>query len=218
MATMKKSQIGLLTVLNLLLVPIWIINVLGGIGSCIWLIVLRDWWEILAGVALMVASGLGVSIALMPSLLLSAPAAMAIEKGRRALGAFFASLGLFYVTSVVATWCLWVMWTFMGLATKSSLVPMLMWSYEVALAPWVWLAQKDQQAGGNEYSILTVLGAEVSYCTAIVISLLGASFRTVGVTFVAVMAATAFLEAFTAFSAALASPSAYADSDDEIGP
>ena len=200
MAISEKMQTGFIATFTALTVPIMILNLLGGIIAGIWLAILGEWGEIFRGILFMVVSGFAISIALMPSLLFAAPAAMAIEKGKKLLGMFFGSLSVLYTVALMTVWCIWIMWLFVSSATDSSLIPLLIWSYGVALAPWMWLAQKDQQGGGgNEYSMFTIFFAQVSYILAMVMFFLGATLGTIAVMFGAIMLLGAILQVSIAF-------------------
>jgi len=176
-----------------------ILNLLGGIVSGIWLAVLGEWGEIFRGILFFFISGFAISFALMPSLLFAAPAAMAIERGKRVLGVFFGSLSVFYTVGLMTVWCLWVLWLFTSSATENSLIPLLVWSYGVALGPWMWLASKDQQGGGNEFSMMTTFFAQVAYILAMVMFFLGATLGTINITFGVIMAIGALIQIFIAF-------------------
>lgn len=200
MAISEKMQTGFVATLTALTVPIMILNLLGGIISGIWLAILGEWGEIFRGILFMVVSGFAISIALMPSLLFAAPAAMAIEKGKKLLGMFFGSLSVLYTIALMTIWCIWIMWLFVSSATDSSLIPLLIWSYGVALAPWMWLAQKDQQGGGgNEYSMFTIFFAQISYILGMILFFLGATLGTIAVIFGAIMLAGGILQVIIAF-------------------
>ena len=85
MTISEKFQTGFVASLTTLSVPIMFLNLLGGIISGIWLVILGEWSEIFRGILFMVVSGFVISIALMPSLLFAAPAALAIQKGKKLL-------------------------------------------------------------------------------------------------------------------------------------
>ena len=199
MAIPEKIQTGFVASLTALTVPIMILNLLGGIISGIWLVILGEWGEIVRGIIFMIISSFAISFALMPGLLFSAPAAMAMEKRRKSLGIFFGSLSVLYTVSLITVWCLWIMWLFVSSATESSLIPLLIWSYGVALAPWMWLAQNDQQDGGNEFSIFTTFFAQISYILAMVMFFLGAMLGTIAIVFGVIMLTGAILQMFIAF-------------------
>jgi len=199
MAISEKMQTGFVATLTALSVPIMILNLLGGIISGIWLAILGEWGEIFRGILFMVVSSFAISIALMPSLLFAAPAAMAIEKGKKLLGMFFGSLSILYTIVLITVWCVWIMWLFVSSATDSSLIPLLIWSYGVALAPWMFLAQKDQQGGGNEYSIFTTFFAQISYILGMILFFLGATLGTIAVIFGIIMLIGGTLQVIIAF-------------------
>ena len=199
MAISEKLQTGFVASLTALSVPIMLLNLLGGIVSGIWLAILGEWNEIFRGILFMVVSGFAISIALMPSLLFAAPAAMAIQKGKKLLGIFFGSLSVLYTFVLMTIWCVWIMWLFGSSANDRSLIPLLIWSYGVALAPWMWLAQKDQQGGGNEYSLFTIFFAQVSYIFTMVMFFFGAPIGAITITFGAIMLVGSILQVVFAF-------------------
>lgn len=199
MAISEKLQSGFLATLTGLSVPIQILNMLGGIISGLWLAILGEWGEIIRGIIFIMISGFGISIVLMPSLLFVGPAAMAIEKGKKLLGMFFGFLSVLYTVALMTVWCIWIMWLFISSATENSLIPMLIWSYGVALAPWMWLAQKDQQGRGNEFSIFTTFFAQISYILAMFMFFFGATLGTITITFGTIMLVGAILQILFAF-------------------
>lgn len=196
---LDKLQLGFLTIVEKLSTPIIILNTFGGIFSGIWLAILGEWGMIVRGIIFIVISSFGISIALMPSLLFVGPAAIAMEKGKKFLARLFGLLNLLYTVFLVAVWCLGIMWIFISSARIVSFIPTLIWSYGVALAPWMWLAQKDQQAGGNEYSMLTVFFAQISYIIAMIMLFFGATFGMVIIVFLIMMLICVVLQALTVF-------------------
>ncbi len=199
MAISEKIQNSFVATFTALTVPIMILNLLGGIISGIWLAILGEWGEIFRGILFMVVAGFAISIALMPSLLFAAPAAMAIEKGKKLLGMFLGSLSVLYTVALMTIWCIWIMWLFVSSATESSLIPLLIWSYGVALAPWMWLAQKDQQGSGNEFSLFSIFFAQISYTLGMILFFFGATLGTIAVIFGTIMLIGATLQVIIAF-------------------
>lgn len=195
----EKIQNSFVATFTALTVPIMVLNLLGGIISGIWLAILGEWGEIFRGVLFMVVARFAISIALMPSLLFAAPGAMAIEKGKKLLGMFFGSLSVLYTFALMTIWCIWIMWLFVSSANESSLIPLLIWSYGVALAPWMWLAQKDQQGGENEFSMFSIFFAQVSYILGMILFFVGETLGTIAVIFGAIMLAGATLHVIIAF-------------------
>lgn len=199
MAISKKLQTGFITTFKALTIPIMTLNLLGGIISGIWLAILGGWGDIFRGISFAFISTFAISIALMPSILLIAPMAIAMEKGRKKLGTFFGSLGILYVVILITIWCIWIMWLFTSSANNDSLIPLLVWSYGVALSPWMWLAQKDQQGGGNEFSMLSLFFAQISYILGMILFFLGINILIITVVFSAIMLVGALLQILIAF-------------------
>jgi len=210
MAISEKIQNGFVATLTALTVPIMILNLLGGIISGIWLAILGEWGQIFRGILLMVVSNYAISFVLLPSLLLFAtPAAIAIEKGKKIWGMFFGYLNVLYTVVLLTVWCIWVMYLFVSSANDSSFIPLLIWSYGVALTPWMWLAQKDQQAGGNEFSMFSIFLAQVSYILGMILLFFGATLGTITIIFGAIMLIGMTLLVFIAFASDLAKSNQY---------
>jgi len=199
MSVSEKLQTGAIATITALTVPIMLLNLLGGIVSGIWLAILGEWGEIFRGILFMVVAGFAISIALMPSLLFAAPAAMAMERGKKFIGALLGSLSVLYTVALITVWCIWVMWLFVSSATESSLIPLLVWSYGVALGPWMWLAQKDQQGGRNEFSTLTTFFAQAAYILGMIMFFFGATLGTIAILFGIIMLTGAILQMIIAF-------------------
>ena len=164
-----KAILMLFTVLG---IPLAILNVLGGVVSGIWLAILGEWGSIGYGVLAMVFSGFVLGIALMPSLLFAAPGAYFAEKGIVWLFYIFAFLSSIYVVALMAAWCGAVLYFFAIRATSDTWLPILIWSYGVALGPWQWMAQKDAQGGGGEASMASTFFAQVGYVVMILMAIL----------------------------------------------
>ncbi len=150
--------------------PIVLLNLLGGIVSGIWLAIFGQWGSIGVGVLIIVVGGVGISLALMPStVLFDAPAAHFENRGRRSAAYFFAFLSVLYTYVVMTVWCVCVLVYFVNRAEARSLIPTVVWSYGVAMAPWSWLAQKDQ---GNWASGVSTFFGEVGYIVMMLMVLL----------------------------------------------
>lgn len=199
MKFLQKTTTALIASFRALSIPIAILNIFGGIISGVWLGILGEWSPIVSGIVLTVFSGLIISVALMPGMLFAGPGMMFIQKGKRIIGAFFGFLSVLYTIGLLTIWCLYILNKFMLLADSSSLIPMLIWSYGIAMAPWVFLAQKDQQGGGNEWSIFTTFFAEISYIVAMIMFYFDASFVSIAITFGAIMLVNGLIETTIVF-------------------
>jgi hypothetical protein len=145
------------------MIPLMLLNFFGGIGSGIWLGILGEWWAIGYGLAAFLGAHFALSLVLMPGLLFSAPAMALLSKGKVFLAVPFILLGQFYTYAVICIWCMGVLIFFVSKATNISFWPLLIWSYGVALGPWMYLAQKDAQAGTGEGSGMTTFFAQIAY-------------------------------------------------------
>jgi len=190
------SIIGLIGVLSPFL---FAINMFGGIVSGIWLAILGEWRVVVIGIVYCFFSSFFITFALMPGLLLSTPAMFFIEKGKKIIGAFFGALSIIYTIGLLIIWCLYVLVEFTQLVDSRALIPALVWSYGVAMTPWMYLAQKDQQAG-NDHATYTTFFAEVSYIIAIFMFYFGAALLSILIVFSAIMFSSAAFHFFLALA------------------
>lgn len=97
----------------------------------------------------------------------------------------------------MAGWGVAVLWVFASRATTDSVFPILIWSYGVATGPWSFLASKDQQAGGNEYSVMALFFLQVGYVIAAVLVVVVRTFPPAILALVAAMTVNWILQVLT---------------------
>lgn len=152
-----------------------ILNALGGIVSGIWLTLIGQCWALGVGLVCLFVSHFLVGILLMPSLLFDVPAATLFERGKQGVATVLAGVSNLYTAGLIAVWGIGVLYFFASRATADSVIPLLIWSYGVAIGPWSFLASKDLQAGGNECSAMATFFLQVGYVVAIVLVLVSRS-------------------------------------------
>lgn len=185
--------------LSVLLVPLGIINMFGGIISGIWLAILGEWSLIGSGILALLVSGMGLGLAMAPGLVFSGPAIVMLEKGNKIGGYLFGLLSTIYTVGILTAWCIFVLVYFTKRANADSIIPVLLWSYGIATSPIIWLAQKDLQSG-NEYAMITTFFVEVAYIlTILAILFVGVSLLNVLVLFGVVMSIGLIVQFSTAY-------------------
>ena len=152
------------TIINILAALLVFLNLFGGIVSGIWLVILGEWETVGIGVLAMVLSVPILGIAGQLSLPLTAAASYFYEKGFSILVGFFLFLSNIYVIALIFVWCVGVYIYFGSRAVDAgSFLPTVIWSYGVALAPWVYMAKQEVQGGTGEGSALITLFAQIGY-------------------------------------------------------
>jgi len=160
------------TLISVLLVPIFVLNILGDIVAGIWLAILRDWEALWIGILAIFASHFPLSLLLMVGMLFALPAQYFIKKKNKSGILVCSFFSLSYTLALITIWSLMVLWFFISSATSQNIIPRLLWSYGTAMSPWMFFAQKDQQGeDGNEYSMISLLFAEVAYISAMIMIL-----------------------------------------------
>jgi hypothetical protein len=146
-------------IFSLLVVPIAILNFGGGILGGIWLAVLGEWSLIGIGLAATIASTMLLSLMLMPGLLFSAPAALALEKGHYFIGILLGAVSALWTYIVIVAWCVLAFGFVVYQHHSGSIWPYLLWAYSVSTGPWTYMAQQEARADPNSFSPLTAFFA-----------------------------------------------------------
>jgi len=155
------------TLISVLLVPIFVLNILGDIVAGIWLVTLRDWEALWVGILAIFASHFPLSLFLMVGMIFILPAQYFIKKNNKSGILVCSFFSISYTLTLITIWSVMILWFFISSATSQNIIPRLIWSYGTAMSPWMFFAQKDQQGGdGNEYSLISLLFAEVAYISA----------------------------------------------------
>lgn len=157
--------------LLILAIPFTVLNLLSGIVSGIWLIFLGEWSMVGIGILSMLVSGMVLGFVMLPGLIFDAPAIYLTNKGYKLSGYFFGFLSILYTICVLTIWCILVLVYHTKQAEQNSIIPILFWSYNVAIVPIAWLAKKDSQSG-NEYATIMTFFIGAAYILNILVILL----------------------------------------------
>ena len=179
-------------IMAIFMLPLIILNWLGGIVSGIWLILLGKWGLLLYGILIALFGSYLISLLFLPAMfLLMMPAAYFVEKKQMFLSMVFGFLNLIYTILLIAFCCLTIMLAFINSSDERSIVPAIIWSYGVALGPWMYMASKENR---NEFSGLTVMWTQIAYIIAMTMFFCGVSFPVIVRTFMTCMMLLIVLE------------------------
>ncbi len=162
-------------IIELLGIPILILNVIGGIVGGIWLGFLGQWGLIGIGIILVFTSHFYLSILLLPGVGLSF-LALYFYKNQSPLRHLFAFLYQLFTNVLIVGSCglaFWICTRYYEGATSLSLIPYLLWSWGMALGPWRFFVSKEPD---NEFSGMTVFVASVLYLVFLISIFLGPWF------------------------------------------
>jgi hypothetical protein len=99
----------------------------------------------------------------MPQIALGLPAAFFAKKHIMILAHIFGVLAILYLVVLITVWCGGVLLFFARRAASQAFIPLLIWSYGVALGPWQFMASKEAQGGGGEGAAAITFFAQVGY-------------------------------------------------------
>ena len=143
-------------------------NIIGPFVFGIWLIVLGHWVLVVIGLLAYFTFSIVLKYLLMVQVLLSAPIPSLAGKGAKSRILFLIFLSQSYAAAMMAAWCLLVIFYSFEIfqAKQVALIPLLGWSYGVALAPWTFLVMHEMKAS-NEVppSFMLVFFACIGYIT-----------------------------------------------------
>lgn len=137
---MEKFLTGTMTALS---VPILLLNLFGGIIGGIWLMIAGEWSIFVSGLLYMIFGATIIGFLLLPSLMFSAPAAAFIERKKYALFFVFGLFGILYTYGLIALSTYFVANTILS-SESAPIWASLLWLYAVVLAPWQFMASKEQ--------------------------------------------------------------------------
>lgn len=173
----------------IVMIPLTLIQVIGGITGGVWLAVLGQWELIAYGAAALVAPFF-LQLVLSPGFLVAGPAIQLIRAGRIGAAIPFVFLSQLFVFAAIGVWCIGVFSLFVPGARVDMVWPVLIWSFVVALGPWLYLARDDSQGRPGEGSFMAVFFAQVSYVAmAAAFVLYGLSYTDLVLLFAGTMAA-----------------------------
>jgi hypothetical protein len=151
-----------MAVLELLVLPFAILNILAGLSGAIWLAILGKWWLLAMGAAGMVVSAMALGLVLMPGMLVSVLAAPFLGRRHWYLGFPFVLAGSIYSNAVVGLWCFLVVTVFIANAGDGATLPALLWAYAVAIAPLSYMMRKDDPDDRASPAMLVTFFAQIA--------------------------------------------------------
>ena len=143
----------------LLVLPLIILNMLGAIVGGLWLLFRGEWALVGFGILYMIAGPFLLSLALLPGMALAAPAAITAD--RHPIVAFVIALpAVIWTFAVIAFSCIW---SFQASAYRLGEAPLphMLWGYAVALAPWMYMAERERRSGGSDGTAVPVFFAQL---------------------------------------------------------
>ena len=149
-------------IIEILAIPIMILNLGGGIIGGIWLAFIGEWKLIGIGVLLLFTSHWFLSFLMMPGLLISWVALSFAEKNKLFFY-LFGFLSQIYTNILIIATCVFAFFVCSSYYREPigiNYIPYLLWSWGMALGPWQFFASKEPD---NEFSMITLFSASIFY-------------------------------------------------------
>lgn len=136
------------TTLAILSIPTLILNTVGSIVSAIWLIFIGQWQLVLGGVIIMIVATIAAALLLVLVGFLAIPMGAALEHKKTGVLKLLAIL-YSILLAAVATLVSFVVFAWqLEKITPENTIPLLIWTFVVALAPWSYMASKERSQTG----------------------------------------------------------------------
>ena len=147
-----------------LLIPLMILNSLGGIVSAVWLLLLGEWRLIVAGLLVSLAGNFCLRIAFLPSVLIGAPALYLASKEKWTISNILMLPSILYINAVMTAWCGIVFYFYTLDSTLPDFVPRMIWTYGIATGTLSYLAMKGPSDENAPTGLaIAVLFAQIGY-------------------------------------------------------
>lgn len=170
----SKLEIFLEWLVAVVSLPLLLLNMVGGIAALIWLAVLGQWNIVILGVLFSFFGYWLVSILLIPSMALILPVTYFAERKNIIGLSVTGFVNLAYTMAIIGGVSYCVYYTFTGNLSAHYLLPAVIWSYSAAMAPWTYMASKEDRSNGFDATTNTLYFAQLGL---IVVSVLVAFFN-----------------------------------------
>ena len=148
-------------IVNLIALPIMILNALAGIASFIWLLVLGQWPIAVLGALVLALAPLPIGLVLLGGLAFGLPAIALVNKKYYAMAFPFALLAQLYTFAIMTTWSFTVIRYGLHITSNTNYVPMLLGMYSVCIGPWAYLGEKEMSADPNSAAVFSVIALQM---------------------------------------------------------
>jgi hypothetical protein len=155
------------SVFGVLSLPLFLLNMFGGVVSGIWLMVLGRWGEFVLGIFILFGGSFLIGLVLLPSFGVQSAAAVLMKNKRPIISAILLFLGCLWTYVVMYLWC-GVIFSRMVEGAEGHMIPLALWGYANAVGPWGYMASKDREASG---STIAVFAAQLG-CAAMMVAVI----------------------------------------------
>lgn len=137
------------------MVPVVLLNMFGGLIGGGWLLYLGMWKPVVFGLCAILSGSLVLGFMLLPSIALVIPLGGAIERGSIIAATIAVLVSVVFIKVVMTIWSLGVFDLFLMKSKQEAIIPLLLWSYTVAVTPWGTMARYDQQTNPDSFSAVS---------------------------------------------------------------
>jgi hypothetical protein len=146
---------------KIILYSLGFLNVTGYALSGIWLGFLGEWWTIFYGILSIIIFQFLFLLSSIPGGILILPIGYFGDRGLILPAIPFMFLSTLYSAFLVSAWSLTVFWFFNLRIHSDVILPTIIWSYGVAIFPWIHKTLQDEGVG----SFVSVVFSQIAYVT-----------------------------------------------------
>ncbi len=157
----RLSDNALLGLLQVLMLPIILLNTVGGLVGGIWLLLNGNALLVLVGLGFLLFETWVLSIFLMPGLGLAVLGAKLIEKNHRYTGYLLMALNWVYSVIFILLASYYIFDIVLQNWQKGSIIPVLLLAYTLVAGPWTYMASNEPETPGYSASLTAVFFIDI---------------------------------------------------------
>ncbi len=135
---------------------------LGALIAGIWLVTLHEWKTLISGLLIFLSAQAILGLALGPVALLVARVAKLKDRGHQTTSLLIEAVANVYFAMMMTIWCCAIMMFFMMDVNGKNIIPTIIWSYGIAVAPWVALLWSERPKATFGF-LFHVFFAQIAY-------------------------------------------------------
>lgn len=164
---------AVLYVYGILLLPIAVLIVIGGMLSALWLIFLGEWSAILIGTLIFFFASIAILIVAKPSKMLCRYSRKLHAHGKIRTSLLFSFASIAYDALIISALAASILHLFFNMSTPETFLPLIALSFSLSFGPWLLVAMVQFALPGNTSIFAAGMGAIGYIIASLAIATLG---------------------------------------------
>jgi hypothetical protein len=158
------------SLLVLIVLPLAVLNLLGGVVGTIWLVLTGHWQLPILALVVGLIAAFGIALALLPGLAVGGIGVAISLKSNPFFALPFLIASSVWTYGVMYVWSWSIFMTFQNWTADAPLLPTLLLSYATAVAPWAHMTQKESRSNPDDMSGIPTFFCQIGCAAALIFS------------------------------------------------